>query len=106
MKPLQLVVRMDLKPATYGFQAWCQYNTQLCCLYYWLLAIDGVHVAHVLVLVCVLNQNSFLVLFQIECVGSVDSGLRCMAWSPDQELVVFMTGLNRKTLLVINYMYK
>ncbi|XP_020621181.1 elongator complex protein 1-like isoform X1 [Orbicella faveolata] len=29
---------------------------------------------------------------QIECVGSVDSGLRCMAWSPDQELVVFMTG--------------
>lgn len=30
---------------------------------------------------------------QIECVGSVDSGLKSMAWSPDQELVVFMTGL-------------
>ena len=31
-------------------------------------------------------------LCQVECVGSVDSGLSCMEWSPDQELVVFMTG--------------
>ena len=37
---------------------------------------------------------SSVVVLQLECVGSVDSGLRCMAWSPDQELVVFMTGLS------------
>ena len=36
------------------------------------------------------SVNMFLC--QVECVGSVDSGLRCMEWSPDQELVVFMTG--------------
>ena len=37
---------------------------------------------------------SSVVVLQLECVGSVDSGLSCMAWSPDQELVVFMTGLS------------
>ncbi|KAI5100646.1 elongator complex protein 1 [Silurus meridionalis] len=29
---------------------------------------------------------------QLECVGSVDSGLTAMSWSPDQELVTFCTG--------------
>ncbi|XP_068740348.1 elongator complex protein 1-like [Montipora capricornis] len=36
---------------------------------------------------------------QLECVGSVDSGLRCMAWSPDQERAVFVTG--EETLLMM-----
>uniref|UniRef100_A0A8C9T654 Elongator complex protein 1 n=1 Tax=Scleropages formosus TaxID=113540 RepID=A0A8C9T654_SCLFO len=29
---------------------------------------------------------------QVECVGSVDSGLTAMSWSPDQELVALATG--------------
>ncbi|XP_076005236.1 elongator complex protein 1 [Genypterus blacodes] len=29
---------------------------------------------------------------QLECVGSVDSGLTSMSWSPDEELVIFTTG--------------
>lgn len=29
---------------------------------------------------------------QFECVGSVDSGLTSMNWSPDEELVIFTTG--------------
>ncbi|XP_033841778.1 elongator complex protein 1 [Periophthalmus magnuspinnatus] len=29
---------------------------------------------------------------QFECVGSVDSGLTSMSWSPDEELVIFTTG--------------
>ncbi len=35
---------------------------------------------------------------QMECVGSVESGLTAMAWSPDQELLVLATG-------ALNYMY-
>ncbi|XP_067016133.1 elongator complex protein 1-like [Acropora muricata] len=47
--------------------------------------------------VCVATGKGDVILWnivtkQIECVGSVDSGLKSMAWSPDQELVVFMTG--------------
>lgn len=30
--------------------------------------------------------------FQLECVGSVESGLTSMSWSPDEELVVLTTG--------------
>ncbi|KAM7418162.1 hypothetical protein PAMA_017690 [Pampus argenteus] len=30
--------------------------------------------------------------FQLECVGSVDSGLTSMSWSPDEELVALTTG--------------
>ncbi|XP_034038102.1 elongator complex protein 1 [Thalassophryne amazonica] len=30
--------------------------------------------------------------YQLECVGSVDSGLTSMSWSPDEELVVLTTG--------------
>lgn len=30
---------------------------------------------------------------QLECVGSVESGLTSMSWSPDEELVVLTTGL-------------
>lgn len=29
---------------------------------------------------------------QFECVGSVDSGLTSMSWSPDEELVALTTG--------------
>ena len=28
----------------------------------------------------------------MEIVGSVDSGISCMAWSPDEELVIMVTG--------------
>ncbi|KAM7165656.1 elongator complex protein 1 isoform 4-T4 [Macrochelys suwanniensis] len=36
---------------------------------------------------------------QLECVGSVDSGLTTMSWSPDQELVLLVTG--QQTLIMM-----
>uniref|UniRef100_A0A8D0GW18 Elongator complex protein 1 n=1 Tax=Sphenodon punctatus TaxID=8508 RepID=A0A8D0GW18_SPHPU len=45
------------------------------------------------VLLCNLNTN------QLECVGSVDSGLSAMSWSPDQELVLLATG--QQTLIMM-----
>ncbi|NWI51091.1 ELP1 protein, partial [Calyptomena viridis] len=36
---------------------------------------------------------------QVECVGSVDSGLSTMSWSPDQELVLLTTG--QQTLIMM-----
>ncbi|KAI1239808.1 hypothetical protein IHE44_0011242 [Lamprotornis superbus] len=36
---------------------------------------------------------------RVECVGSVDSGLSVMSWSPDQELVLLATG--QQTLLMM-----
>ncbi|NXH41735.1 ELP1 protein, partial [Dicaeum eximium] len=36
---------------------------------------------------------------QVECVGSVDSGLSVMSWSPDQELVLLVTG--QQTLIMM-----
>ncbi|NXY33056.1 ELP1 protein, partial [Pomatorhinus ruficollis] len=36
---------------------------------------------------------------QVECVGSVDSGLSVMSWSPDQELVLLATG--EQTLIMM-----
>ncbi|XP_040435018.1 elongator complex protein 1 isoform X2 [Falco naumanni] len=36
---------------------------------------------------------------QVECVGSVDSGLSTMSWSPDQELVLLATG--QQTLIMM-----
>ncbi|XP_034996299.1 elongator complex protein 1 isoform X1 [Zootoca vivipara] len=45
------------------------------------------------VILCNLNTN------QLECVGSVDSGLTVMSWSPDQELVLLATG--QQTLILM-----
>ncbi|XP_065836923.1 elongator complex protein 1-like isoform X2 [Oscarella lobularis] len=45
------------------------------------------------VLLCHCSSKEF------ECVGCVDSGIRTMAWSPDQELVAFVTG-NMSVLLM------
>lgn len=51
--------------------------------------------------VCIIFSHGDVVLFHneatetgdsIEVVGSVDSGISCMAWSPDDELVVMVTG--------------
>ncbi|CAB1452515.1 unnamed protein product [Pleuronectes platessa] len=46
---------------------------------------------------CVATTGGDVVLFnlntcQLECVGSVDSGLTSMSWSPDEELVILTTG--------------
>uniref|UniRef100_UPI00398E37B0 elongator complex protein 1 isoform X2 n=1 Tax=Pristiophorus japonicus TaxID=55135 RepID=UPI00398E37B0 len=46
---------------------------------------------------CVATASGDVILYnltsnQLECVGSVDSGLTGMSWSPDQELVVLTTG--------------
>ncbi|NXF23317.1 ELP1 protein, partial [Rhodinocichla rosea] len=45
------------------------------------------------ILVCNLSTE------QVECVGSVDSGLSVMSWSPDQELVLLATG--QQTLIMM-----
>uniref|UniRef100_A0AAR2K8Q9 Elongator complex protein 1 n=1 Tax=Pygocentrus nattereri TaxID=42514 RepID=A0AAR2K8Q9_PYGNA len=47
--------------------------------------------------VCVATARGDVILYnlstnQLECVGTVDSGLTAMSWSPDQELVTFCTG--------------
>ena len=34
-----------------------------------------------------------VILLQVECVGTVDSGLQAMSWSPDNELLVLVTGV-------------
>ncbi|KAI3351418.1 hypothetical protein L3Q82_020272, partial [Scortum barcoo] len=46
---------------------------------------------------CLATSGGDVVLFnfntcQLECVGSVDSGLTSMSWSPDEELVILTTG--------------
>ncbi|KAJ8385271.1 hypothetical protein AAFF_G00191480 [Aldrovandia affinis] len=46
---------------------------------------------------CVATASGDVILYnlntsQLECVGSVDSGLTGMSWSPDQELVTLTTG--------------
>uniref|UniRef100_A0AAY4D1C0 Elongator complex protein 1 n=1 Tax=Denticeps clupeoides TaxID=299321 RepID=A0AAY4D1C0_9TELE len=46
---------------------------------------------------CVATSSGDVILYnfnthQLECVGSVDSGLTSMNWSPDQELVILTTG--------------
>lgn len=38
------------------------------------------------------NLLLFFCLSQLECVGSVASGIAAMSWSPDQELVLLATG--------------
>ncbi|XP_075060726.1 elongator complex protein 1 isoform X2 [Mixophyes fleayi] len=45
------------------------------------------------VILCSLNTG------QLECVGSVDSGILTMSWSPDQELVLLITG--QQTLILM-----
>lgn len=45
------------------------------------------------VVLCNLTTN------QLECVGTVDSGLTAMSWSPDQELVLLVTG--QQTLIMM-----
>ncbi|XP_069045545.1 elongator complex protein 1 isoform X1 [Lepisosteus oculatus] len=54
--------------------------------------------------VCVATASGDVVLYnlsanQLECVGSVDSGLTGMSWSPDQELVALSTG--QETLIMM-----
>lgn len=50
------------------------------------------------------SQNAFLqnvcvCVAQLECVGSVDSGLTSMSWSPDEELVILTTGQYKESQL-------
>uniref|UniRef100_A0A8C7UBP6 Elongator complex protein 1 n=1 Tax=Oncorhynchus mykiss TaxID=8022 RepID=A0A8C7UBP6_ONCMY len=40
---------------------------------------------------------------QLECVGSVDSGLSAMSWSPDQELVTLTTGQDTIIMMTKNF---
>ncbi|XP_071794308.1 elongator complex protein 1-like isoform X2 [Asterias amurensis] len=40
---------------------------------------------------------------ELECVGSVESGLTSMTWSPDQELVVLSTGANTLILMTKDF---
>uniref|UniRef100_A0A8C3T860 Elongator complex protein 1 n=1 Tax=Chelydra serpentina TaxID=8475 RepID=A0A8C3T860_CHESE len=62
-----------------------------------------VHMWHILQMSLRLKKNQYLTqliaLLQLECVGSVDSGLTTMSWSPDQELVLLVTG--QQTLIMM-----
>ncbi|MEE6508366.1 hypothetical protein FKM82_020719, partial [Ascaphus truei] len=54
--------------------------------------------------VCVATATGDVILYnlnsgQLECVGSVDSGIVAMSWSPDQELVLLVTG--QQTLIMM-----
>ncbi|EDV26443.1 uncharacterized protein TRIADDRAFT_22184, partial [Trichoplax adhaerens] len=40
---------------------------------------------------------------QIECVGSVESGINCMAWSPDQELVLLSTAESKIIMMTKDF---
>ncbi|XP_056425712.1 elongator complex protein 1 isoform X3 [Hyla sarda] len=54
--------------------------------------------------VCIATATGDVILYnlntgQLECVGSVDSGIVTMSWSPDQELVLLITG--QQTLILM-----
>ncbi|KAM3939198.1 elongator complex protein 1 [Leptodactylus fuscus] len=49
------------------------------------------------VILCNLNTG------QLECVGSVDSGIVTMSWSPDQELVLLITGQHTLILMTKDF---
>uniref|UniRef100_A0A2K5VE95 IkappaB kinase complex-associated protein n=2 Tax=Cercopithecinae TaxID=9528 RepID=A0A2K5VE95_MACFA len=54
--------------------------------------------------VCVATASGDVIVFslstqQLECVGSVASGISVMSWSPDQELVLLATG--QQTLIMM-----
>ncbi|KAF3821189.1 hypothetical protein GH733_011342, partial [Mirounga leonina] len=48
--------------------------------------------------ICI-SKTRFCPLMQLECVGSVASGISVMSWSPDQELVLLATG--QQTLIMM-----
>ena len=49
--------------------------------------------------VCVVSSDGDILMCsvggEVECVGCIDAGIRATQWSPDFELVVFLTGANR-----------
>ncbi|KAG8454432.1 hypothetical protein GDO86_000888 [Hymenochirus boettgeri] len=54
--------------------------------------------------VCIATSTGDVIIFslrtgQLECVGSVDNGIVTMSWSPDQELVLLVTG--QQTLILM-----
>ncbi|XP_069778820.1 elongator complex protein 1 isoform X2 [Narcine bancroftii] len=58
--------------------------------------------------VCVATASGDVILYnlntnQLECVGSVDSGLTGMSWSPDQELVILTTGQETIIMMTSNF---
>lgn len=40
---------------------------------------------------------------QLECVGCCDGGIGCMAWSPDQEVVLFVTNDHKLILMTKDF---
>ncbi|XP_013379508.1 elongator complex protein 1 [Lingula anatina] len=58
--------------------------------------------------VCVATYEGDVIIWntvsvELECVGSVESGLRWMSWSPDQELVVLSTGNNTLIMMTKDF---
>uniref|UniRef100_A0A8C7IRK2 Elongator complex protein 1 n=1 Tax=Oncorhynchus kisutch TaxID=8019 RepID=A0A8C7IRK2_ONCKI len=58
--------------------------------------------------VCVATATGDVILYnlstnQLECVGSVNSGLTAMSWSPDQELVTLTTGQDTIIMMTKNF---
>eukprot|EP00058_Branchiostoma_floridae_P012345 XP_002597833.1 hypothetical protein BRAFLDRAFT_286073 [Branchiostoma floridae] len=58
--------------------------------------------------VCVATSSGDVILWNIptqelECVGTVDSGLTCMAWSPNQDLVLLTTGEEKMVMMTSDF---
>uniref|UniRef100_A0A4W4HCC7 Elongator complex protein 1 n=1 Tax=Electrophorus electricus TaxID=8005 RepID=A0A4W4HCC7_ELEEL len=58
--------------------------------------------------VCVATAKGDVIVYhlntnELECVGSVDSGLTAMSWSPDQELVTLSTGQETVILMTKDF---
>ncbi|XP_041464243.1 putative elongator complex protein 1 [Lytechinus variegatus] len=57
---------------------------------------------------CITVTNGDVLLYntvtsELECVGSVENGICCMSWSPDQELVVLATAANTLLLMTKDF---
>lgn len=54
--------------------------------------------------ICIATANGDIFIYntcfnQLECVGLITDGIQNMAWGPDQELVIFLTGKNNFILM-------
>ena len=54
--------------------------------------LHTVYIVHVIILYA-----------QLECVGCCDGGIGCMAWSPDQEVVLFVTNDHKLILMTKDF---
>ena len=52
------------------------------------------------------NTNDAPILNQIELIGHVEGGLECVQWSPDEELVVLVSGTEKRTVILLTHQFE